>query len=44
MPYGRNTPASAAAFSRYAGVRLVALALTLVSTAPLMPIDAQARA
>jgi hypothetical protein len=28
----------------YSGVRLVALAFTLVSTAPLMPIEALARA
>ena len=34
----------AAALAMYAGVRLVAFALTLVSTAPLMPIDALARA
>ena len=44
MPYGRNTPASAATFVRYSGVSTRALALTFVSTVPLMPIDAFARA
>ena len=44
MPYGRSTFASAAAFSRYIGVRLTAFALTLVSTVALMPNEAFARA
>ena len=44
IPYGRSTPASAATLARYIGVRICALALTLLSTAPLMPIEAFARA
>jgi hypothetical protein len=44
MPYSLNTLASAAALTRYSRVRLVALALTLVRTVPLMPSDALARA
>jgi len=44
MPYGRKTPARAAALARYSPVRLVAFALTLVRTVPLIPIEAFARA
>ena len=44
MPYGRNTPASAATFARYSGVSTRAFAFTLVSAAPLIPMDALARA
>jgi hypothetical protein len=43
-PYGRQRSASAAAFARYSGVRLSGLALTLLTTDPLMPIEAFARA
>ena len=44
MPYGRKTSASAATFARYSGVSTLAFALTFVSTVPLIPIEAFARA
>jgi len=44
IPYGRNTSARAAVFLMYSGVRLAALAFTLLRTVPLIPSDAFARA
>jgi hypothetical protein len=43
-PYGRNTSASAATLRKYSGRRMRGLAFTLLSTVPLMPSDALARA
>jgi hypothetical protein len=44
MPYERKTSASAAALRRYSAVSAVASALTFVSTVPLIPSEAFARA
>ena len=44
MPYGRNTPARAATLARCSGSSARALAFTFVSTVPLIPSDAFARA
>lgn len=44
IPQGRRMSASFAALAIYAGVRVSALALTLLMTLPLIPIDALARA
>ncbi len=43
-PYGRNTSASAATLPRYSGESAVAFAFTFVSTVPLIPSEALARA
>jgi hypothetical protein len=44
IPYGRNTSAMALTLARYEAVSTCAFAFTLVSTVPLTPIDAFARA
>ena len=44
MPYGRSARAIAAARCRNGAVSIRGSALTLLMTAPLMPIDAFARA
>ena len=44
IPYGRRTSAMAFTFSRYSAVNIWGDAFTLFRTAPLIPIEALARA